>query len=170
MQNHFELFGIPSSFAVDAAVLERAYHDVQTQVHPDKFSLASDAEKRVAMQWAARANEAYEVLKNPLRRARYLCELHGIDLEIESNTSMPGGFLMQQMAWREELDEARSARDVGALEALDTTLRATRRDTVARIAVLLDSGDFADAAQDVRKLMFIEKFSGEIDSMFDELA
>lgn len=170
MQNHFELFHLPSRFTIDAAALERAYHNVQNQVHPDKFSLANDAEKRVAMQWATRANEAYAVLKNPLKRASYLCELHGVDLEVESNTSMPTAFLMQQMTWREDLDAARAAGDRNAFDALDAKLRTTRRDTVARLAVLLDTGDYADAAQDVRKLMFIERFSDEIGGMFDRLA
>ncbi len=69
MQNHFELFHLPQRFALDMAALDAAYHEVQNQVHPDRFAHASDAEKRVAMQWATRANEAYQTLKNPLKRA-----------------------------------------------------------------------------------------------------
>ena len=169
MQNHFELFHLPAQFAVDPALLDRAYHDVQNQVHPDKFSTAGDAEKRVAMQWATRANEAYQTLKNPLKRAAYLCELHGIDLQIESNTAMPTGFLMQQMEWREALDEARGARDVAALDALDGQLRSTRKEEVARIAAALDAGDYAAAALGVRQLMFVEKFGEEVAGMFELL-
>ena len=89
MQNHFDLFQLPQRFAIDRKALDAAYHDVQNQVHPDKFVNATDAEKRVAMQWATRANEAYLTLKSPLKRATYLCELHGIDLQTESNTAMP---------------------------------------------------------------------------------
>ncbi len=169
MQNHFELFHLPAQFAVEPTVLDRAYHDVQNQVHPDKFSTASDAEKRVAMQWATRANEAYQTLKNPLKRAAYLCELHGIDLQIESNTAMPTGFLMQQMEWREALDEARGARDMAALEVLDGELRATRKAEVAQIAAALDAGDYAAAALGVRQLMFVEKFGEEVAGMFELL-
>ena len=170
MQNHFDLFHLPPTFAIDTVALDRAYHDVQNQVHPDKFSTASDAEKRVAMQWATRANEAYQTLKNPLGRASYLCELNGIDLQIESNTSMPTDFLMQQMEWREALDDARTSRDEKALDALEAALRDTRRDTVAQIAALLDAGNFTDAALAVRKLMFIEKFGEEVADTFDLLA
>ncbi|MGC7990846.1 Fe-S protein assembly co-chaperone HscB, partial [Salmonella enterica] len=90
------------------------------QAHPDKFAHASDAEKRVAMQWATRANEAYQTLKNPLKRARYLCELHGVDLQTESNTAMAPAFLMQQMEWRETLDDAKAGKDIDALEQLNT--------------------------------------------------
>lgn len=169
MQNHFELFHLPVLFAVDSTALDQAYHDVQNQVHPDKFSTASDAEKRVAMQWATRANEAYQTLKNPLKRAAYLCELHGIDLQIESNTAMPPGFLMQQMEWREALDDVRGARDLAALEALDGKLRTNRNAEVARIAMALDAGDFAAAALGVRQLMFVEKFGDEVSASFELL-
>ena len=81
MQNHFELFQLPQRYAVDAHALDNAYRDVQSRVHPDKFVNATDAEKRVAMQWATRANEAYQTLKNPQKRAQYLCELHGVELQ-----------------------------------------------------------------------------------------
>ncbi|MFL9927527.1 Fe-S protein assembly co-chaperone HscB [Herbaspirillum lusitanum] len=166
MQNHFALFHLPQRFAVDLKALESAYHGVQNQAHPDKFAHAGDAEKRVAMQWATRANEAYQTLKNPLKRARYLCELNGVDLQTESNTSMAPGFLMQQMEWRETLDDARAGKDLTALETLHEELKQARKAEVARIEVLLDADDFTQAAQLVRQLMFLEKFGEEIDSVF----
>ena len=170
MQNHFDLFHLPQRFAVDAEALNAAYHEVQNQVHPDKFAHRSDAEKRVAMQWATRANEAYKTLKNPLARASYLCQLNGVDLETESNTAMPPAFLMQQMEWREALDEARAGNDLGALERIDITLRAARKQALEEIGAVLDAGDFETAAQSVRKLMFIEKFGDEVARAFDDLA
>jgi molecular chaperone HscB len=169
MQNHFELFQLPQRFAIDTGALENAFHEVQNRVHPDKFARASDAEKRVAMQWATRANEAYQTLKSPFKRAAYLCELNGIDLEIESNTAMPGGFLMQQMEWREALEDAKAAKDVDALEKLDAELRDTRKAQVAKIGKLLDANDFAQAAQGVRQLMFLEKFGDEIAHVFEAI-
>jgi len=166
MQNHFALFQLPQRFAVDLTALEKAYHGVQNQAHPDKFAHATGAEKRVAMQWATRANEAYQTLKNPLKRATYLCELNGVDLETESNTAMPTAFLVQQMEWREELDDARAGKNIDALEQLDGALRGARKDAVARIETLLDADDFAGAAQLVRQLMFLEKFGEEIGNAF----
>jgi molecular chaperone HscB len=166
MQNHFALFQMPQRFAVDLTALEKAYHGVQSQAHPDKFAHATGAEKRVAMQWATRANEAYQTLKNPLKRATYLCELNGVDLETESNTAMPTAFLMQQMEWREELDDARAGKNINALEQLDGALRGAKKETVARIETLLDADDFAGAAQLVRQLMFLEKFGEEIGNAF----
>jgi molecular chaperone HscB len=168
MQNHFELFHLPQRFALDAVALDKAYHEVQNQVHPDKFTQASDAERRVAMQWATRANEAYKTLKSPFRRAAYLCELNGIDLEFESNTSMPREFLMQQMEWREALEDAKAAKDVAALEELDKDLRGRRNAEVTRIGGLLDANDFAGAGEGVRQLMFLEKFGEEIAGVFEK--
>ena len=169
MQNHFELFNLAPRFAVDAATLDAAYRDVQSRVHPDRFVNATDAEKRVAMQWATRANEAYQTLKNPQKRARYLCELHGVDLQTESNTAMPMAFLMQQMEWREELAEARAGKDAEALDGLDAQLRAARKAQLQDIEKLLDAGDYAAAAQGVRALMFLEKFGEEVSFAFDSI-
>jgi molecular chaperone HscB len=169
MQNHFDLFQLPQHFQIDAGALDVAYHGVQNRVHPDKFVNASDAEKRVAMQWATRANEAYQTLKSPLKRAAYLCELHGVDLQTESNTSMPSAFLMQQMEWREALDDARAAKDITALDRIDAELRAMHKAQVAQIGSTLDSQNFAQAALGVRQLMFLEKFGHEIGDAFAAL-
>ena len=166
MQNHFDLFHLPQRFAIDQKALEQAFHSVQGQAHPDKFAHASDAEKRVAMQWATRANEAYQTLKNPLKRARYLCELHGVDLQTESNTAMAPAFLMQQMEWRETLDDAKAGKDIDALEQLNTELLTEKKAEIARIEALLDAGDYAGAGKLVRQLMFLDKFGAEIGDAF----
>ena len=169
MQNHFELFQLPPRFDIDMAALNAAYHEVQNRVHPDKFAHATDAEKRVAMQWATRANEAYQVLKNPLKRASYLCELNGVELQTESNTAMPREFLMQQMEWREALEEAKATSDVSALEGLDDDMQTVRKIELDRIGGLLNAGDFVHAAQAVRQLMFLEKFGEEIAHAFERI-
>lgn len=167
MQNHFDLFQLPARFDIDASALDAAYRDVQGQVHPDRFVNASDAEKRVAMQWATRANEAYQTLKKPLKRASYLCELNGVDLQSESNTSMPAAFLMQQMEWREAFDDARHAEDGAALETLETQVRAALKTQLEAAGQALDAGDFTQAAQIVRTCMFLEKFIADIAAYAD---
>jgi molecular chaperone HscB len=167
MQNHFELFHLPPTFAVDMKALDAAYRDVQGQVHPDRFVNATDAEKRVAMQWATRANEAYQTLRNPQKRAHYMCELHGVDLKTESNTAMPMQFLMQQMEWREALGDAKAAKDVNALEQLDEEVGQDRKARMVEIGKQLDAGDYDHAAQGVRALMFLEKFGEELRYAFD---
>ncbi len=167
MQNHFDLFQLPARYTIDLAALDAAYRDVQGQVHPDRFVNATDAEKRVAMQWATRANEAYQTLKNPQKRARYLCELNGVDLQTESNTAMPMDFLMQQMEWREALGEARADKDVAALEALDEQVKGERKARLEAVGRELDAGDFKQAAEGVRALMFLEKFGEEVHHAFE---
>ena len=169
MQNHFDLFQLPATFALDMGALDAAYRDVQGRVHPDRFINATDAEKRVAMQWATRANEAYQTLRNPQKRAQYLCELNGVDLNTESNTAMPMDFLMQQMEWREALGEARAAKDSDALEALDEQVKQERKARLAQVGTQLDAGDFENAAQGVRALMFLDKFSEEVHYAFEAL-
>ncbi len=167
MQNHFDLFHLPQRYTLDLAQLDAAYREVQATVHPDKFVQAGDAEKRVAMQWAIRANEAYQTLKKPLKRASYLCELNGVDLQSESNTSMPAAFLMQQMEWREAFDDARQAGDDAALEALETQVRAALKAQLEAAGLALDAGNFTQAAQLVRTCMFLEKFMADIAAYAD---
>ena len=169
MQNHFELFQLPARFDVDKDALDSAYREVQGRVHPDRFVNASDAEKRVAMQWATRANEAYQTLRNPMLRARYLCELNGVDLQTESNTAMPMDFLMQQMELRETLGDARASKDAEALDELDALVAGEKKSRLAQVGKLLDAGDYGQAAQGVRALMFLDKFADELHYAFEAL-
>ncbi|OZI48705.1 Fe-S protein assembly co-chaperone HscB [Bordetella genomosp. 4] len=159
--NHFSLFGLPARFNIDAQALESAWRTVAAQVHPDRFATASPAERRVAMQWAARANEAYRQLRDPLLRARYLCEQAGVDLQTESNTSMDVSFLMQQMQWREMLDDARN--DPEAHAALEAELTQARQQMQDTLTTLLDERqDYAAAGSKVREWMFVEKLAQEL--------
>jgi molecular chaperone HscB len=165
--NDFELFSLPLQFAQERAVLDARWKDLQREAHPDKFAAQGAAAQRVAMQWSVRINEAYQRLKNPLQRASYLCELNGAPINAENNTAMPAHFLMQQMEWREALDEARSVED---LEKIATETRASEREQMAKIAQALDAArDFAEAARQVRCLMFIERFATEVDARIDQL-
>lgn len=169
MKNHFELFQMSVMFEIDTQQLDAAYREVQGRVHPDKFVTATDAEKRVAMQWATRANEAYQTLKNPLKRAIYLCELNGVDLGVESNTNMPRAFLMQQMEWREALDEARESKNQPALEQLDDELKQMRGHLLSLVQQHLNAAQYNDAGEQVRQLMFVEKFGDEVGRVFELL-
>jgi molecular chaperone HscB len=163
-KDHFHLLGIPVKYAVDAARLERGYRDLQSQVHPDRFAAASEAERRVAMQWATRANEAFRTLKDPVARARYLLQLKGYDTEEESNTAMPPDFLMQQMEWREAVAEARGARDANALTRLRSDIGDARVEMLRMLERALDADANFDAGCSlVRKLRFLDKIDEEID-------
>lgn len=159
----FELFKLPRRFATDPAALEAAYLDVQARVHPDRFAHLSENERRVSMQWASHANEAYRTLKAPVSRGRYLLELAGFDAGIETNTSMPADFLARQMTLREAEEEAREEGDIAALDALLTGIRAEARELEAALASDLDqTHDLAAAALHLRQLMFLERLREEI--------
>lgn len=159
--NDFELFELPPLFVQDRAVLDARWKALQMQVHPDRFASQGAAAQREAMQWALRVNEAYQRLKTPLARAAYLCELHGRTIDAEANTAMPAAFLMQQMAWREALDEARST---DAVEALAEEVTARQRSLHDGLAVLIDERrDWAAAATLIRALMFMTRLGHDID-------
>ena len=165
--NDFELFGLPARFHTDTAALERQWKQLQRQVHPDHFSSQGAADKRLAMQWSVRVNEAYQRLKNPLRRAACLCELNGAPIRAEDNTAMPHAFLMQQMQWREELDEATHA---PAIESLQQQMSAEKQQLLQQCADAIDShADWTNAAQTVRALMFIERFEHDLDNRLERL-
>ncbi|VWB93273.1 co-chaperone HscB [Burkholderia territorii] len=167
--SHFDLFHLPAQFALDEAALDSAYRTVQTQVHPDRFAAAGDAQKRIAMQWATRANEAYRTLRDPLKRATYLLSLRGVDIGAENNTAMEPAFLMQQMEWREGIEDAAAARNVDALDALLAELRDEKRVRLERLGTLLDSGADQAAAEAVRQLMFIERVASEVGAQIERL-
>lgn len=162
----FELFGVLRQFAQDRAMLDARWKDLQRQAHPDKFAAQGAAAQRVAMQWSVRINEAYQRLKDPLKRAAYLCELGGAPINAHSNTAMPADFLMQQMQWREWLEEAQ---DSGALDALRDNVNAVQADLLTTCAHQLDElHDVGAAVQSVRSLMFIEKFARDLELAFDQ--
>ena len=170
-QNHFELLGLPARYAVDSARLDSGYRDLQSQVHPDRFAAATETERRVAMQWATRANEAYRTLRDPLERARYLLHLKGYDTGEETNTAMPPDFLMQQMEWREAAAQARGRHDVGALRALRSDLGVARGEMLGQLERALDKdANFEAGCSLVRKLRFLEKLDEEIDEALEHLS
>jgi molecular chaperone HscB len=163
----FELFGLPAVFSLDQEMLAKAYRDIQSQVHPDRFAHAGDAERRASLQWTTRVNEAFQVLKNPVSRARHLLELQGVDVAFETNTAMPTEFLMQQMELREKLEEAKDAK---GLDDLRKDLFSERRSLEAQIALAIDSEkNYQGAAGLVRKLQFLHRLDEEIDGAYESL-
>jgi molecular chaperone HscB len=169
-QTHFELFGLPATYALDRGRLDAAYRELQHAVHPDRFAAQPEAQQRLAMQWATRVNEAYQALKHPVNRGAYLLHLQGIDALAAANTRMAPAFLMQQMTWREAIDEARAARDPAALDALTGELRAAHHGIEAQLAELLDHAhDYVAATEAVRQMRFMDKLIAEVGDVYEEL-
>jgi molecular chaperone HscB len=165
--NDFELFGLPMGFAVAREAVDARWKELQREAHPDKFAAQGDAAQRLAMQWSVRINEAYQRLKDPVKRAAYLCELHGAPVQAENNTAMPAAFLMQQMAWREALDETHTEL---ALEALLSEVQSARAQSLHKLGEAIDlAGDYIQAVGEVRALMFIDRFAAEVRHQLDKL-
>jgi len=166
--NDFALFELPQQFALNRAQLDERWKALQREAHPDRFAAEGAAAQRVAMQWSERINEAYQRLKDPLKRAAYLCELQGAAVQAENNTAMPASFLMQQMAWREALEEQAQ---MSELQALADEVAAERKRVQEALAQLLDVQRDAQAAVgQVRALMFIERFAQEVNAKLDDLS
>lgn len=169
-RDYFELFQLPPAFQLDLDRLDRHYRELQTRVHPDKAAHLTDTEKRVFLHWATFANEAYQTLKRPLERARYLLRLQGVETAEESNTAMPPEFLLEQIEWREELQEAITLRNLPALDRLAARLRKETDTLFASLSNLLDVERRPPAAADlVRQLAFFEKLGRDIDQAQSEL-
>ncbi len=169
-KNFFQLFGLPERYRIDSAELSQRYRTLQGEVHPDRFSHRPESERRLSMQWATQINEAYQTLGNSVQRGRYLLQQHGVDTLEETNTAMPADFLMQQMEWREAIEEAAQARDAVALTTLESRLQHEMRELDTLLAVKIDDRhDYPAAAMDVRKLKFLEKLAEEIVSAFDRI-
>jgi molecular chaperone HscB len=163
----FDIFGLAPRFSLERAALDARWKDLQREAHPDRFATASAAAQREAMQWSVRINEAYQRLKDPLKRAAYLCELNGAPIRAEDNTAMPPAFLMQQMQWREDLDDAASEAD---LERMAADVASARREMLNALQHTADvQRDFAALAQQVRALMFVERFARDVEARLDQL-
>ena len=164
----FELFQLPVQFAQPRELIDARWKELQREAHPDKFAAQGAAAQRLAMQWSVRINEAYQRLKDPLQRAAYLCEMHGAAIRAENNTAMPPAFLIQQMEWREALEDAST---LAQLEQIAQETAAAHKTQLAVIEHALDvEKDYAKAARDVRSLMFIQRFVSEIENRIDQLA
>ena len=163
-QTHFQLFNLPQKFAIDLAALDTQFRRLQSEVHPDRFASATDAEKRQSLQQATQANDAYQTLKNPLQRGRYLLQLKGIDTLEESNTAMPQAFLMQQMEWREAIEDAQN---MAQLEDLQQEISDAEKSLHTRLGLALDQNNDDVASGVVRQLSFMDKLLTEIDGALE---
>ena len=167
LSNDFEIFGVAPAFALDRDALDTRWKDLQREAHPDRFAAADAQAQRQAMQWSVRINEAYQRLKDPLKRAAYLCELNGAPIQAENNTAMPAVFLMQQMQWREDLEDAS---DSAALERMANDVAAARSRMLLDLQQTADvQRDFPALAGQVRALMFVERFARDVENRLDQL-
>jgi molecular chaperone HscB len=168
--NYFSLFNLPEQYAIELDLLESNYRAIQSASHPDRFVTCTSAEKLQSMQTATLANEAYLTLKSPALRAAYLLGLQGINATSETNTKMPHDFLMQQMEWREAMEDAKDAKNLGDLEQLLAEMQLDAKSLQTELAQLFDTKkDYNLATDATRKLIFIDKVCADIHKAIEHL-
>jgi molecular chaperone HscB len=164
--NPFELFGLVPAFEIDERRLAETFRGLQRAVHPDRYARASDYERRLAVGQAAAVNDAYQVLRDPLRRARCLLSLRGVATREETNTVMDPAFLMEQMELRERLGEVQESADPSStLEQVKNTLREHRAALLDELAAYFRAGTpeaLTHAAERVRRLRFFDRLVEEV--------
>ena len=172
-KNHFDLFGLPLSYRVDPALLAERYRALQQALHPDRYAAAGDREKRLSMQASTRINEAFQVLKDPLERARYLLSLHAGEPGGGNETTQDMAFLMEQMELREVLAEAKDQADpIGAVGTVLDRLTDQSAELARELEARFESPSAEDleaARELVRKLQFVAKCRVEAENLEAEL-
>ncbi len=170
-QNYFELFSLPQRYRLQRPELDAYYRELQRTVHPDRYASASDQERRVSMQHATHINEAYQVLKDPLQRGRYLLELRGHVIENEQATHQDPEFLMQQIEFRETLGDIRQQDDpLQALDGLAREVQAQYRALESGLAEALDAGGETEQAVTlVLKMQYFMRLQNEIQELEADL-
>ena len=166
----FTLLGLHKGFALERSQLDAAWKALQARVHPDRFAAEGGAAQRLAMQWAVRVNEAHQRLKDPLKRAAYLCELAGVPVQSESNTAMPGAFLMQQMQWREELEDLHDSADMAGIAAFKRRLKVAQEQLNDSFAACWDDVAQREQAERLmRRMQFLDKLTYEVRQLEERL-
>jgi molecular chaperone HscB len=168
-RNYFELFGLPVGFLVDIDELRERYRDLQRVLHPDRFAGSSEQERRLSMQGTAHINQAYETLKDPLKRALYLLELHGVETGPDHETTRDTGFLMEQLELREELAQLGDQPDaLAAVQVFLERIEGMIRTTVGKIAVDFETPEprkLARVLESVRRMQFLNKLHSEAEAV-----
>ncbi len=172
-QNHFELFGLHVSYEVDQSKLAKHYRDLQCAVHPDKFANASDQERRLSVQRAAQINEAFQSLKSPIRRARYMLEMRGVEFNEQGGAAVDPVFLMEQMALHETLAEIPKTQDglIKLNKLQDNIQNRVKQLTLELIELFKDHSDeaMAKAKANMQKLQFMEKLQQETENVEEDI-
>lgn len=171
--NYFTLFQIPEQYQLDNAALNKAYQTLSQVTHPDKFAAAGERDKLLAVQKSAQVNDAYQVLKSPVSRAEHLLELRGVELKHEQKTLQDGAFLMQQMEWREALEDIKHSRSEDALLEIENEIKTQITLHLSQLQTELDEQskeNDLNAAEEVRKLKFMYKLRDEIEHIEDALS
>ena len=174
-QTHFELFELPVSFDLELSDLSQRYRELQRVVHPDKFVNASDRERLLSVEKAAAINEAYQVLKTPQRRARYMLELQSVSFDDEKDTALDPAFLMEQIELREALGELNQTADpMASLSAIMADIKKRVTNVVEELRTGLEFGELDEVQKSslkalIHKMQFLNKLQEEAEYQEEKL-
>ena len=170
--NFFELFDLPVSFEVDVKELADRYRKLQSSVHPDKYANAGSLERRLSVQRSAHINEAFQTLKNPLRRARYILQLNGIDMSADTDTAMDPEFLMQQIELREKLEEIKhSTNPVDGVSQISADIERIIKGIISELKAIFSANlasELMTARDCVRRLQFMTRLQEEAHNLEEQ--
>jgi molecular chaperone HscB len=162
----FELLGLPARYDLDAAVIERAFFERSKETHPDRFVAAPAAERVAALSRSRALNDAYQVVKNPIARAEYLLARAGVS--IGDNERVEPELLMEILELREELAEARVAKQLVQVERLRAAMAARRDAAVRTLDGLFARGELAEIKRQLILLRYLDRYLQECDAALDE--
>lgn len=169
-QNYFEIFGLPVSVDIDVAAMSSSYHELQKKYHPDRFANGDEQQSRLAMQATSLINSAFETLKSPLSRAQYLLKLKGVDTSTETDTTMDGAFLMEQMELRESLENVRQQADpLSTLDKMASDLKKQMKQLMSQFQQSYENNELEAARESIRKMQFILKAQNEVKQISEQL-
>jgi len=167
--NFFEYFDQPIEFLMDTDALHAAQIALQGQLHPDRFVNASDQEKRLSVQKASMVNEAYETLKEPVKRAHYLLELAGIEKN-DNQTTNDSSFLMEQISFREEMGECRTNADpLDCVDHVSAKLNLRAKEFSEEFEQQYQTQNYITAQETARKMMFVKKILDQLSDLQTEI-
>ena len=170
MNNPFALFDLPVAFQVDSALLNERYLALQKSLHPDNFSAASAQEQRLAIQKSAEINDALRILKDPITRADSIIAINTGEAENpEEKSNNDIDFLMQQMEWRETLENIENRQDTDELTAFTQEINQIRHAILSELSTALDAQHWDIARTITDKLRFIKKLQAEIERVEETL-
>ena len=170
MNNPFALFDLPVAFQVDSALLNERYLALQKSLHPDNFSAASAQEQRLAIQKSAEINDALRILKDPITRADSIIAINTGETENpEEKSNNEIDFLMQQMEWRETLENIENRKDTDELTAFTQEINQIRPAILSELSTALDAQQWDIARAITDKLRFIKKLQAEIERVEETL-
>ena len=170
MQNPFKVFDLPVNFQLDTQALNERYLALQKSLHPDNFASADVGQQRLAMHKSTEVNDALKTLKDPILRAEAIIALNtGEQQNVEQKSTQDVAFLMQQLQWREQLEELENQKDKQALSVFAKEIKQETRTLLVALADRIEGAQWAQAIQFCDKLRFIRKLSEEIERVEEQL-